>query len=117
MSVEKNINLARFMKSYSGTMGDAVATNIQNEAVRRVRVDEGTLKNSIRKEKTDYGYIVETGALDYALAQEYGLAKKGKPRYKFTPYMRPASKSIENTTTMHRLSDNALRVAISRSII
>lgn len=117
MPVKKNFNLVRFTTNFVAIMGDAVATHIVNEAVRRVRVDEGTLKNSIDKKKTSNGFVVETGALPYAAAQEWGLASKGKPKYRFTPYMRPAAWSLTDRVLMRKFVDSSQKAAILRSLI
>jgi hypothetical protein len=117
MGVKRNIDLSTFMKTYADVMGFSVANHLVNTASKLVRVDTGTLKNSIRYVRTTDGFVVETGALPYAAAQEWGLGKKGKPKYRFTPYMRPAAMEMKNAAILRILSDKSLKAAILRSAI
>lgn len=115
MPVKKNINLTTFVTDYAEIMAAAAAEHIVNTAVRLVRVDQGTLKNSIRKVKTTTGYVVETGSLAYAAAQEYGLASFGKPNYRFTPYMRPAAVELKNASILKTIAERAMKAAILKN--
>ena len=59
---------------------------MQQEAMRLVAVDTGTLKRSIEIEILDGGYTAKVSPyMDYAAYQEYGTRFQSG-----TPYMRPA---------------------------
>jgi phage gpG-like protein len=85
--------LSQYDPKRSELLNKAEAVGI-TQARLLARKDTGILANSIEeKRRTDdtreYGSNV-----DYAAAQEYGLAEKGKPNYGYTPYLRPSALKI-----------------------
>lgn len=66
-------------------------TMIPSTARTLVRKDTAQLAQSIEGRLKGNQQITGTNMV-YAAAQEFGLAAKGKPNYRFTPYLRPALK-------------------------
>ena len=91
MSVKKHIDIINLVPNFEEQLVKNVTRRAQEVAQKIVRVDQGTLKNSIHVSDN-----VVYSDLPYARAQEYGLAEFGKPNYGFTPYMRPAAKDVES---------------------
>jgi hypothetical protein len=88
------MNLGNLASDFGENVGRLMMGRIAREARSRVAVDTRNLQNSIKAitiSKKRFSVIAST---EYAAAQEWGLAKFGKPNYTFTPYMTPASKHV-----------------------
>lgn len=112
---EKKIDLKKFSRSFTNELTQELTETVLAFAKRRVAVDTGELKGSLR-----IAFITATEkevftAVPYAAAQEYGLAPYGKPAYRFRPYMRPAASEAATTGNLAAISRNASRKAESRS--
>jgi len=57
--------------------------------------EQETKEEQETTEKQDDDTYIYQSNLPYALAQEYGLAKFNKPRYGYTPYMRPSLMNMQ----------------------
>lgn len=113
MSLTVYIDMAKYTKEYADSFLNLTALSVEALAVKKVRVRSGNLKNSIRNEQVGpYKWVVISQA-PYAAAQEYGLGKLGKPKYGFTPYMRPAA--IETENNMNALARQAEKIALNKS--
>lgn len=97
MGVVIKINLPVYSREIAKVLCAAVAQDARNNASSiATKGVTGLLKASIQVQRiNDFHYVVGSN-LDYALAQEYGLAPYGKSNYTFNPYMRPAARIAES---------------------
>jgi hypothetical protein len=110
MSLTVFIDASKFVEIYADAYIKSVATSVETLAAKKVRVDTGFLKNSILNKQVErFNYIIESQA-PYALAQEFGLGPRGKPSYRFTPYMMPAVKETEaKMSTLRRVAEGVAK--------
>jgi len=94
IKIDIKLDIDGFAKDFTELVTKKAATAGQRIAKRIVRKRSGDLKKSIilKKDEDDEWFYYSDS--EYALAQEYGLEPFGKPRYGFTPYMRPSARRV-----------------------
>ena len=120
MSLKKNIDLSTFVKVITAEVVDEAAKFAKRDAVRfvanpdnpRFEFSKGDLRDSIRVEKMG-GLVKLISDTPYSLAQEYG--RPDLPRYRFTPFFRPAAINVAATRTMTAITAIATRKALKAS--
>lgn len=79
-----------FTRELADRIGWYTGVEARKAARDNVRVDTGTLRNSIQLDKVSANRHEVNANTEYAAAQEWG--RPDLPNYGFTPYMRPAAK-------------------------
>jgi hypothetical protein len=135
-TIEIYLDIAQYVAEFGDKFIQLLAAGIVNDARRYVAVStsatrpptkkepnppHGQLRNTIHQTKEEGIRKVIAGneLTPYAAAQEYGLAKYGKPNYTFTPYMRPAAASATTSDRMQMYAkdaENAARMKARRGL-
>lgn len=92
--IKKGKDFADIWKEAKKDILNTANTIIPSTAKTLVRKDTAQLAQSIEGRIKGNQQITGTNMV-YAAAQEFGLASKGKPNYRFTPYLRPALKKFD----------------------
>ena len=112
--VEIYINLPGLANAIAGNISQTLAGEVTRLARQKVRKDTKILMTSIRNIGISrYRYFVISD-LPYSAAQEWGLAKFGKPNYGFTPYMGPSASEVMQTSVFKPLAEKAINGAIEK---
>ncbi len=124
--VELYINLKGLAPDIAHNVAAAIAARVTNLAKATVRVStestvpggpHGTLRNMIQRVPVSKGHFMVIADTEYAAAQEWGLAKFGKPKYGFTPYMRPSAKEVTKPSVFNPIAKDAVKGAIEKNRI
>lgn len=97
-------DFVRFTREFEDRIGWYTAVTARKIARQTVRVDTGTLRNSIQIDKVSAERHEVNANTEYAAAQEYG--RPDLPNYGYTPFMRPAAEEA-----IQDLPDNARKAA------
>jgi phage gpG-like protein len=106
-----SFDFVRYTRELADRVGWLTGITARKAARRNVRVDTGTLRNSIQLDKVAEDRHEVSANTEYAAAQEWG--RPDLPNYGFTPYMRPAAK--EAVDEIRTNAEEAARMAARKA--